>query len=184
MHLLPATLRLPERKPQRRIHRWVVLLVLIALASSAQLAVADSKPVRPMVGKWCGLTGNGGVVQFTVTEDAKWITGFYIQSARYSFGSTENSDARPWQVMLSQFIYRTGAAGAGAGSRCVTAPCHSGGGGVATTVVRGFFDSPDTAHGTYNGATSVPENAPRRGPARSVSNWVAWPAEVAPCPTN
>jgi hypothetical protein len=134
-----------------------VMVGLLLLPAANVSAERRDPNVKPIPGRWCGLTGTGGTVEFYVLPDGKFIAGLQIVTARATVSTGEGEKAKPYQIKMGQFIFNNGA-------------------DPAATVARGFFDSPETLHGYFTAP------AKRPGPPRTVGNFIAWSSEVSICP--
>ncbi|MCB0216390.1 MAG: hypothetical protein H6648_10700 [Caldilineae bacterium] len=161
------------------------------------LAQGQAPPIRPLPGRWCGVTGDGGFVELEVSDDGRFVEQVTLTDARG--GSTSSQEGGcvlgRAQVKNDQFIFKCGdGAGQrqtrpGGPGRCTKAPCRGDRprdpGASNPTMIRGFFLSSEAARGNYTALTfrtvrSV--SGERTMSRRIVGNYIAWPAGVSPCP--
>ena len=161
------------------------------------LAQGQAPPIRPLPGRWCGVTGDGGFVELEVSDDGRFVEQVTLTDARG--GSTSSQEGGcvlgRAQVKNDQFIFKCGdGAGQrqtrpGGPGRCTKAPCRGDRprdpGASNPTMIRGFFLSSEAARGNYTALTfrtvrSV--SGERTMSRRIVGNYIAWPAGVLFCP--
>lgn len=158
---------------RRRVVRLAVLaLVVVGAILPQALRAQNPAPDRPYPGRWCGLAAAGGTVNMEISQDGRWVNSIEILNERGHVTSAEGTRTGRIQIVQNQFLYR---AGGGAPSRCDRVPCRDGGAGNQV-MIRGRFRGPEAVQGSFT--------APNFGPGerRVVGNYIAWPAELAPCP--
>lgn len=170
----------------------VALLALgatIGLTATGASAARAPKPV-PITGAWCGVTDEGGRIDFGVTADAKYVGGLTIQQARGgSISGLEGIVGPTTGIADAMFIFRRDRDEYHCDNnrrpqdpprpsnppRCFRPPCPPVGCDVIRVnevMIRGTFDTSDAAHGTFTFLT---------GNRRETGRYNAWPASVAPC---
>lgn len=155
------------------------LLMVLGLAPRDAVAGARD-PIVPVGGHWCGMTDSGGPIHLRITTDGRWVESISLGGVA---SMESGSGLRTVQITESKFILRSrsssisrGGSGPIRGPICRSAPCNKGGGGtvvIQESMIRGTFTSPTSMRGNY----SLVE-----GRRRNLGNYVAWPADFAPCP--
>jgi hypothetical protein len=167
---------LPTARPPLSARTAILRRVAVAVIPVALLflpaAAYGANENRPVAGRWCGLAAGGGIVNLEVSLDGRWVESIQIMNERGQVSSGEGARTGRIQIVQDRFIYR---AGGGSGGRCDRAPCRDGGAGNQV-MIRGHFEGPDAVRGSFTGPNFGP------GERRAVGNYIAWPAELAPCP--
>lgn len=186
-------------------HPWALIAPLAAVAVLAVALVAWPTPaaaqfgsteIEPIDGLWCGMTDTGGSIRFDVTPDGRFVQNIDIRTTAGTFSTSEGDRSDLTQIKSSKFQYRdrkvtrncsgpSSPRQPGGPSRCVRAPCRPISAPppsqrctttVTETTIRGTFDAPDSAHGSYKLSGHANQNGTLNG------LFTAWPASVAGCP--
>lgn len=184
---------------------------ILLAAQARQLAAQRRAPAPVPAGQnWCGLADSGGVVRFELTPDKRFVQWIEIGTERGLLTTNEGRryDATKQPIVDGQFIFRrdnretqcTPDRSPGRPDPCRIAPCRPEPQcprepceRTCRTVetnqltIRGTFKAPDSVRGTYTGLIEHFRNPERREgtPSRTyrvVGSYIAWPADVAPCP--
>jgi hypothetical protein len=183
----------------------------LLLATQAEGLAAQRRAPAPVPAgeRWCGLADSGGTVRFELTPDKRFVQWIEIATERGLLTTNEDRyDMTKQPIMDAQFIFRrdnretqcTPSRSPGRPDPCLVAPCRPEPEcprepceRTCRTVetnqltIRGKFLASDHVRGTYTGLIEhflYPdrrEGTPSRT-YRVVGSYIAWPADLAPCP--